>query len=258
MANTTLKSKNRAKSTTVAIKQAMSLSGLFFVLFLIIHSYGNLKMFYGLEMYNGYALHLRTFLMPILPYEGLLWILRVVLIVLIVVHVVAALYLWLRAGKARGSRYVVKSNLATAYAARTVRWGGIILGAFIVFHLAHFTMKYIKPGADVGAYDSHTIYLNDAGHVVDQANAVLAVPEGNAYAMMITTFSEWYMVLLYGVAMLALCLHIAHGVWSGLQTMGWLRRSTMPWVTVISGLVGLGVFALFMLPPFGILLGLIQ
>lgn len=159
MANTTLTTDNRAIKTTVIIKQAMAISGVFFVGFLILHAYGNLKVFLGQTNYNEYALHLRTFLMPILPYEGLLWILRVVLIALILVHIISALVLWHRASAARGSRYMMKKSLATAYAARTVRWGGIILLLFIIFHLAQFTLKFAKIG-DAAAYDSHEVMLS--------------------------------------------------------------------------------------------------
>lgn len=257
MANTTLTTDNRAIKTTVIIKQAMAISGLFFVAFLIMHAYGNLKVFNGQTVYNEYAHHLRTFLMPILPYEGLLWILRVVLIVFALVHVISAIYLWHRASSARGSRYMMKKSLATAYAARTVRWGGIILLLFLIFHLSHFTMKLAKIG-DPAAYSSHELMLDASGNpVTDGAMSVLTVTEGNPYGMMLTTFSNWWMVLVYAIAVGALCLHIAHGVWSALQTIGWLRRNTQSVVQIISGLVGLLVFAMFLAPPVAILAGVV-
>ena len=84
------------------MKLVMAFSGLFFVLFLILHSYGNLKYLSGQSVYNDYALHLRTFMMPILPYQGLLWILRIGLLVLILLHMGSAFHLWHRAGVARG------------------------------------------------------------------------------------------------------------------------------------------------------------
>ncbi|WP_227712848.1 hypothetical protein [Nanchangia anserum] len=83
----------------------MAVSGVFFVLFVLMHSYGNLKILAGPEAYNEYAHHLRTFLMPILPYEGLLWILRIVLVVLVLVHMGSAIHLWMRGRKARGAAY---------------------------------------------------------------------------------------------------------------------------------------------------------
>lgn len=257
MANTTLTTDNRAIKTTVVIKQAMAVSGLVFVGFLLAHAYGNLKVFSGQDVYNDYALHLRTMLMPIMPYEGLLWILRIVLIVLIVIHVISAFTLWRRASAARGTRYMMKKSMANAYAARTVRWGGIILLAFVVFHLSHFTLKLSKIG-DPSAYDVHKVMLDSSGQpVADAAKSVMTVTEGNPYAMMLTTFSHWWMVLIYAIAVFALCLHISHGVWSALQTIGWLRRNTQYAVQVISGLVGLGVLIMFLAPPIAILSGMV-
>lgn len=256
MADTKLITDNRAIKTTVIIKQAMAITGLFFVAFVILHAYGNLKVFLGEKDYNDYALALRTFLMPILPYEGLLWILRFALLGCILIHVIAAFYLWYRAYKARGSRYMVKKSLATAYAARTTRWGGVILLFFIIFHLAHFTLKWAKIG-DPAAYGSHEVMLNAAGAVVqDKSEAVITVSEGFPYAMMYTTFTNWWMVLVYGIAVGALCLHIAHGVWSALQTVGWLRRNTEAPTQIISGLIGLAVLVMFLLPPVCFLAGI--
>lgn len=256
VANTTLTTDNKAIKTTVIIKQAMAITGMFFVGFVILHAYGNLKVFSGATVYNDYALHLRTFLMPILPYEGLLWILRVLLVVFALVHIISAIALWHRANLARGSRYMVKTSLATAYAGRTVRWGGIILLLFLIFHISHFTLKLAKVG-DAAAYASHQVFLDPAGHVVDAAGpGIISAMEGNPYAMMFTTFSNWWMVLIYAIAVGALCLHIAHGVWSALQTIGWLRRNTQYTVQIISGLVGLLVFAMFLAPPVAILAGM--
>lgn len=256
MANTTLTTDNKAIKSTVIIKQAMAISGVFFVMFVLLHAYGNLKVFLGASVYNDYALHLRTFLMPILPYEGLLWILRVLLLILVLVHIISAFVLWHRANLARGSRYVVKKSLATAYAGRTVRWGGIILLLFIIFHLAHFTLKFAKVG-DAAAYASKQIFLDPAGQIVPSGTeGAMAVMEGNAYAMMFTTFSNWWMVLVYAIAVGALCLHVSHGVWSALQTMGWLRRNTQHVIQIISGLVGLLVFIMFLAPPVAILAGM--
>lgn len=255
MANTTLTTDNKAIKTSVIMKLVMAFSGLFFVLFLILHSYGNLKYLSGQSVYNDYALHLRTFMMPILPYQGLLWILRIGLLVLILLHMGSAFHLWHRAGVARGSRYAMKKSLATAYAARTMRWGGIIIALFAVFHLLHFTVRSAKIG-DPAAYATHEVMINGSGHVVsDASQAVMTITEGNPYAMMYVSFSNWWMVLAYAIFVGAVALHVAHGVWSALQTIGWLRKNTQTVTQVISGLVGLGIFIMFLIPPLCILAG---
>ncbi|MBV7363491.1 succinate dehydrogenase cytochrome b subunit [Actinomycetaceae bacterium TAE3-ERU4] len=237
MANNKVTQKRRSWNTTVFLKQLMAISGLFFVVFILFHSYGNLKIFAGPEAYNGYAHHLRTMFMPILPYEGLLWILRIGLVVFLVVHLYAAAATWKRSKRARGSRYMVKKSAANAYAARTMRYGGIILGIFIIFHILHFTTKTFQIG-DPAAYSAPEI------------DGVSQAP----YLMMQTTFSHWYMVLVYAIGVGALCLHIGHGIWSALQSFGWLRKNTKSLIVLVSGMVGLLVFVVFMAPPFYLLI----
>ncbi|MDU5160939.1 MAG: succinate dehydrogenase cytochrome b subunit [Winkia neuii] len=246
MANSNVTTKKRhAWNTTVFMKQAMAISGLFFVFFLVFHSYGNLKAFGGAAAYNGYAHHLREFLVPILPHEGLLWILRVIMVVLIAVHMVSALYLWHRGGAARGTRYDVKKAVTNSYAARTVRVGSILLIFLIIFHILHFTTKTFKVGNNA-AYASHTM-------VVD-GEKIPAMP----FDMMLTTFSNWWMVLVYIVFVSIIGLHIAHGFWSAFQTMGWMRENTRKPMTVLSGLIGFAIWFMFVLPPLAIALGVIK
>ena len=134
----------------------MAVTGIFFVLFVLMHSYGNLKILAGADAYNGYAHHLRVFGAPILPYEGLLWILRVMLLACVIIHMICAFYLWHRASKGRGSqKYVVKQNVVNNYATRTVRVGSVLLVLFILFHIFHFTTKWVQIGAGE-AYSSAT------------------------------------------------------------------------------------------------------
>ena len=90
----------------------MAVTGLIFVGYVAIHAYGNLMVLGGADKFNAYAHHLRTFGEPMLPYEGLLWVVRVVLLASLALHAYSALTLWSRANGARGSRYAVKKNLA--------------------------------------------------------------------------------------------------------------------------------------------------
>lgn len=204
------------------------------------HSYGNLKILQGPDAYNEYAHHLRTFGMPILPYEGLLWILRVGLVVFVLVHIISALYLWHRGGAARGKAYDKKVHVVNNYAARTVRVGSLLLLVFIVFHIIHFTTKNVKIG-DARAYD-HIMYTPEGA-----SEAIPAAP----WNMMVTTFSmdNIWTLLIYLGAVAILALHVGHGVWSALQSLGWMRQNLQAIIITISGLVGGLVFVLFAIPP---------
>ena len=98
VSSTSLVQGSRASRSTIALKLLMAVSGLVFIGYLILHMYGNLKVFAGHEAFNEYAHHLRTFGEPMLPYSGLLWIVRVTLIVAIVAHLYSAYALAARAG----------------------------------------------------------------------------------------------------------------------------------------------------------------
>ena len=102
VATTTLSPTQRAVRTTVALKALMAVSGLILIGYLLAHMYGNLKVFAGQQSFDDYAHHLRTLGEPILPYEGLLWIIRVVLLAAVLGHGWAAFKLWARARQARG------------------------------------------------------------------------------------------------------------------------------------------------------------
>src|SRR3954471_12270415 len=105
-ASPSLVKNSRGMRSTIALKLMMAVSGIIFIGFVLLHMYGNLKAFSGHDAYNDYAHHLRTFGEPMLPYGGLLWVIRVVLILSLVVHVYAAVTLWRRAKRARTTKYV--------------------------------------------------------------------------------------------------------------------------------------------------------
>lgn len=171
----------------------MAASGVIFILFVLLHMYGNLKAFAGHDAYNAYAEHLRTIGEPMLPGSGLLWLIRASLIVALVVHVYAAVALWRRAGRARTVKYQVKKNLSSTFSSRMMRWGGLTLLLFIVWHLLNFTIG--KVNVSGGA-------TNDP------------------YNLLVDSFDVWWLTLIYLVAMVALGLHLHHGVWSAAQTLG--------------------------------------
>ena len=131
--------------TTIALKILMAVSGGVFILFVLLHMYGNLKAFAGHDAYNEYAHHLRTFGEPMLPHEGLLWVIRAsCCVVSLVVHVYAAVALWRRARVARTTPYVMKKHTGATQASRLMRWGGVTLLLFIVWHLLNFTVGKVN------------------------------------------------------------------------------------------------------------------
>jgi succinate dehydrogenase / fumarate reductase cytochrome b subunit len=193
VATTTLLRGARSTRSTIALKLLMALTGLIFLFYVLLHMYGNLKAFSGHDAFNDYAAHLRTIGEPVLPHGGALWLIRTVLVVSLVVHVYAAVALWHRAGKARTVKYQVKRNRSSALSSRTMRWGGLTLLLFLVWHLLNFTVGKVNVGG--GA-------TNDP------------------YNLLVDSFDVWWLTLIYLVAMVALGLHLHHGVWSAAQTLG--------------------------------------
>lgn len=224
-----------ARNTTIFLKLLMAVTGLFFVFYVLLHMYGNLKVLAGPEAFNGYAEHLRTFGEPMLPYGGLLWIFRILLIAALIGHVYSMAVLWSRAGKARASRYAV---VKTALTSTTMRWGGVFLFLFIGWHLLHFTI--VKPVVNADGPD---------------AAALAASP----YAMVVASFQLWWMVLIYLLALAALGLHLAHGVFSAQQTLGWTQTAAgHRRAKGIGHLVAAVIAVGFAIPPLAILFGLVK
>ena len=193
VATATLVRNNRSTRSTIALKLLMALSGIIFIGFVLLHMYGNLKAFAGHDSFNEYAEHLRTFGEPILPHTGMLWIIRATLVLALVVHVGAAFALWRRASRARSIKYVMKKNKHSTKASHLMRWGGVTVLLFIVWHLLNFTIGKVN---------------------------ITGGATNDPYNLLVDSFSSWWMTLIYLVAMAMLGAHLHHGIWSSLQTMG--------------------------------------
>jgi succinate dehydrogenase / fumarate reductase, cytochrome b subunit len=231
----TLTPARKAARSTVALKAVMAVSGLIMIGYLLAHMYGNLKVFAGAAAFNSYAHHLRTLGEPILPHTGALWIIRAVLLVSVLAHMGAAFSLWARAQRARGgvSRYQsrrTRGGVQRTYASFTLRWGGVVIALFVIYHLLHLTWNVIAPGG----------------------------PAPDPYDRVVNGFRIWTVVLAYTVAMLAVGFHLRHGMWSALTTLGAnvssvARKRLNLLAYAIAGVVTIG----FLLPPYAIVFGLV-
>jgi succinate dehydrogenase / fumarate reductase, cytochrome b subunit len=217
-------------STMIGKKVVMAVTGVVLIGFVIAHMLGNLKIFLGAEAIDAYAVFLRTMGEPMFPYGSLLWAARIVLLACLAMHITAAVQLTLMNWSARPQGYDIKRSIATTYAARTMRWSGVILALFIVYHLLHLTGGAV--GFQPGQFRHLSVYIN-----------VLA------------GFSVWYVAVFYIVAMACLCLHLDHGVWSMLQTFGLNNARTTSALRALSRLLALVVFVGFISVPVAVLAG---
>ena len=184
--------------TAVGKKAVMAVTGIILFGFVVVHMIGNLKLyergqFHGVPYLDAYGYFLRHMGEPLVPAYTLLWIVRSILIVAVVFHIWAAWQVTRISQAARPRDYVSRPKIHTTYAARTMRWGGVIILLFVIYHLLHFTTGTVHPDFQ----------------------------EGNVYHNVVTGFSVWYVSLFYIVAQVALGFHLYHGLWSMFQSLGW-------------------------------------
>ncbi len=181
-------------SSSLGKKAVMAVSGLILFGFVLVHMAGNLKMYQGREAYNHYAEGLRELGAPFFPESGVLWVARVVLLAAAVAHVVAAWQVSRQSQAARGGRYARHQYVQADYAVRTLRWGGVILLLFVVYHLLHLT------------------FGNPAVHPD-------FIP-GDVFHNVVVGFTNPLVSIFYLLANVALGFHLYHGLWSVFQTLG--------------------------------------
>ncbi|MBK8436204.1 MAG: succinate dehydrogenase cytochrome b subunit [Austwickia sp.] len=224
--------------SSVGMKILMAVSGLYFIFYVLMHMYGNLKVLAGQEAFDNYAHHLRTMLEPILPYTGFLWLFRLTLIVALLAHLYSAFSLWSRAGSARQERYRVKKAIGASISSKWMRWGGVTLLLFVIFHLLHFTIAKINFN---GNYSESQLRVNGVE---------------SPYLLLVAAFKVWWLVLIYLIALVALGMHIHHGTWSAMQTLGFTdtaraRNTAKAAGTLLAAVVVIG----FAIPPLAVLFG---
>ena len=133
------------QGSTLGKKAVMAVSGVVLFGFVLVHMAGNLKLYQGAEKLNAYAAWLRELGAPLLPSSGALWIVRVVLLAAVAAHIVSAYQLTALSRRARPVGYRDRTWVVADYAARTMRWGGVILLLFVIYHLMHLTWGNVHP-----------------------------------------------------------------------------------------------------------------
>jgi succinate dehydrogenase / fumarate reductase cytochrome b subunit len=187
--------------TAVGKKYVMAVTGIVGLLFVAGHTVGNLKLYLGSEDINHYGEFLREILVPILPRTIFLWILRGVLIGSVALHIHAAWSLTRLNHKADVKYYSKRDYVAANFASRTMRWTGIIVTLFILWHLSDLTWGFAN------------------GDFI----------RGDVHHNMIHSFRRVPVAILYIVSNLALGVHLWHGCWSLFQSLGWNRPRFNRW-----------------------------
>jgi succinate dehydrogenase / fumarate reductase cytochrome b subunit len=219
-----------AKTNSVVKKVVMAVSGIVMLLYLIAHMIGNLKVFAGRESFNSYSEWIRTIGEPAVPAQTTLTIIRIVLVVAVVAHFWAAISLWRQAKRARPQAYVTKKSVAQSYASRTMRWGGVIVLLFLVWHILDLTDGAVNPiGRDSTPYDR-----------------------------LVASFSNPFITAFYVLALILLGMHLRHGIWSATQTLGQSNRRREKTVSLFALVFSVVLTLGFLLVPLSVLFGLID
>jgi len=216
-------------------KYIMAVTGLFMVLFVIAHMFGNFTIFAGAEGINAYAVHLRAV-------PPLLWLFRAVMALVFLVHIWIGVNLYLENKSARPVEYAMKKNERTSFSARTMVWTGMLLGVFIVYHLLHFT--------------THVAISPDLAAGVGANFDPLQRPD--VFKMVVLSFQTFLIALVYLAAMVILLLHLAHGIQSFVQSLGANNDRTLPLFEKVGRGLAFVLMLGFALVPITIFFGMIK
>jgi len=222
--------------TSIGKKVVMAITGGILVLFVIVHMLGNLKVYFG-PAHEGheakidiYGHFLRTVGHEVVGDEGVLWIFRVVILVVLALHVTSAILVWRTSQAARPVGYKKQQPVAATLASRSMRWGGLLLATFIIYHLLHFTTG-----------DAHPAFTY-----------------GEVYRNLVVGFQNPLVAGGYILGMIFLGLHLYHGIWSGLQTLGLYSPRAGGWQRTLAAIIAVAVAVGNISIPVAVLTGIIH
>jgi succinate dehydrogenase / fumarate reductase cytochrome b subunit len=211
-------------NTSVGKKAAMAVTGLLMVAYLITHVLANLLVFQGPGQINAYSKFLHGT-------GGALWVARLVLLAAVAIHIVAAVQLTNRRQAARPVGYAAgRDPQISTLASRTIRWGGVLILVFLVYHILHFTLGTV-----------HGSFV-----------------EGDPYHNVAAGFANPLVVLFYEIAMVAVGLHLYHGIWSSGRSLGVSQPSPHPIRRQLALVLSVLVWGGFAAIPIAVYAGVIR
>lgn len=216
--------------SAIGKKAVMAGTGLILFGWIFAHMAGNLKLYLGPEHLNEYAHFLRTMGAPLVPEAALLWLSRIILLVVVVFHVHSAYALTIMNRESRPMGYREREYVKGTYAARTMRWGGVIILLFVIYHLLHLTTGQAH----------HDFVPADVYHNV------------------VSGFRIWWVAAVYILANLALGLHLYHGIWSMFSSLGVSHQRFEHWRRGFATIFAIVITAANISFPLSVLLGIVR
>ncbi len=211
--------------SSIGSKIIMAVTGILLLLFVIGHMIGNLQIFIGPEPLNRYAEFLQGL-------GELLWVVRIGLLVVFVVHIIVSIKLTLENRKARPVKYKYESTVQATLASRTMIYTGLLVVGFVILHLLHFTMGKLQP---------------EYYHLTDEHQRY------DVYSMVIYGFRNGWYSGFYILLMIVLGSHLSHAIRSGLETLGINRPGIQKFGPIVGWAIAIG----YIIVPLSVLLGIV-
>jgi len=216
--------------SAVGKKAVMAVTGVFLFGWIFAHMLGNMKLYFGPEHLNDYARWLRVMGGPAIPQYYALWAVRILLILAVFFHILAATQLTIMNRRARPVAYTNRDYVVATYASRTMRWGGVIILLFVIYHLLHLTTGTL-----------HNNFIKD-----------------DPYHNVVTGFQVWWVSAVYIIANLALGLHLYHGLWSMFNSVGWAHVKFNFWKRIFASAFALIITLGNISFPIAVLVGVVR
>jgi succinate dehydrogenase / fumarate reductase cytochrome b subunit len=217
--------------SSIGKKMIVAITGIILILFVIGHLLGNLQIFLGPDWINGYSQHLRDL-------GPLLWLIRIFLLVTVIVHIYVTIRLAIDNRRARPERYIDEGYVKATFASRHMVMSGLIVLAFIVYHLAHFTFRKTDPRFPLLKLDPLNRY--------------------DVYSMMVYGFQNYFVSGFYILGLFLLALHLSHGSSSFFQSLGLNDKKLTPRLAIGGRVFAWLLFVGYISIPIAILLGLVK
>jgi succinate dehydrogenase / fumarate reductase, cytochrome b subunit len=217
--------------SSIGKKMIVAVTGVILILFVVGHLLGNLQIFLGPDWINGYSQHLRDL-------GPLLWAIRIFLLAAVTIHIYATIQLAIENRRARPEPYIDKEHVKATFASRHMVMSGLIVLAFIIYHIAHFTVRVTDPRFALLKADPLNHY--------------------DVYSMMVYGFQSYLVSGFYVLGLFLLALHLSHGASSFFQSLGLNDKKLTPRLALGGRIFAWLLFAGYTSIPIAILLGLIK
>jgi succinate dehydrogenase / fumarate reductase cytochrome b subunit len=225
---------SRIWNSSLGKKYIMAITGCALFAFVVGHLIGNLQIFLGPEAINRYGAFLQGL-------GELLWVVRIGLLLMVVLHIWSAARLTIENRAARAKGYVEYKPVGSSYASRTMMMSGLIIAAFIIYHLLHFTVQ--NEAINFTGRNFHELVDAKGRHDV--------------FAMMVHGFRQPMVSLFYVIAMALLCLHLSHGASAMFQSLGWKKAYYKPLLDTGARVIAIAIFVGYVSIPIAVLLNLV-